>query len=151
MATGKHIGKVVIKVKDEESEKIVKPAPKFVDAIPRTYMHPDKSYVLVGGLGGFGLELANWLVFRGATKIVLTSRSGIKTGYQALCVRRWQQGGVEVLTSTADCTTIAGTEQLLKEANSLGPVGGIFNLAAVSNPYSKAGIFQGNVFLMIFR
>lgn len=86
----------------------------------------------IGGLGGFGLELANWLVFRGATKIVLTSRSGIKTGYQALCVRRWQQGGVKVFVSTADCSTIAGTEQLLKEANALGPVGGIFNLAAVS-------------------
>lgn len=131
MATGKHIGKVVLKVRDEESKKAIKPVTKYVDAIPRTYMHPDKSYVLVGGLGGFGLELANWLVFRGATKIVLTSRSGIKTGYQALCVRRWQQGGVKVFVSTADCATVAGTEQLLREANALGPVGGIFNLAAV--------------------
>lgn len=50
MATGKHIGKVVIKVRDEESQKVVKPSPKLVDAIPRTYMHPDKSYVLVGEL-----------------------------------------------------------------------------------------------------
>ncbi|XP_065226660.1 fatty acid synthase-like [Planococcus citri] len=131
MATGKHIGKVVLKVKEEESQKVIKPAAKYVDAIPRTYMHPDKSYILVGGLGGFGLELANWLVLRGAKKIVLTSRSGIKTGYQALCVRRWQQAGTQVFVSTADCVTIAGTEQLLKEANSLGPVGGIFNLAAV--------------------
>lgn len=86
----------------------------------------------IGGLGGFGLELANWLVFRGATKIVLTSRSGITTGYQAFCVRRWEESKVKVLISTADCTTMAGTEKLLKEASSLGPVGGIFNLAAVS-------------------
>ena len=48
MATGKHIGKVVLKVRDEESQKAIKPATKYVDAIPRTYMHPDKSYVLVG-------------------------------------------------------------------------------------------------------
>lgn len=48
MATGKHIGKVVVKVRDEENVKICKPATKFVNAIPRTYMNPDKSYILVG-------------------------------------------------------------------------------------------------------
>ena len=53
MASGKHIGKVVIKVRDEEKQKIVQPASKLVNAISRTYMHKDKSYVLVGGLGGW--------------------------------------------------------------------------------------------------
>lgn len=48
IATGKHIGKVVIKVRDEEPAKVTKPATKLVSAIPKTYMHPDKSYVLVG-------------------------------------------------------------------------------------------------------
>lgn len=94
-------------------------------------MNPDKSYILVGGLGGFGLELADWMVKRGATKIVLTSRSGIKTGYQALCVRRWQDSKVQVVVSTADVTTLKGAEQLISEAKKLGPVGGIFNLAVV--------------------
>jgi len=37
-----------------------------LSAIPRTVCHPHKSHVLVGGLGGFGLELAQWLVERGA-------------------------------------------------------------------------------------
>ncbi|XP_044270431.1 fatty acid synthase [Tribolium madens] len=131
MASGKHIGKVVLKIRDEESRKAQRPKPKTVTAIPRTYMDPDKSYVLVGGLGGFGLELANWLITRGATKIVLTSRSGIKTGYQSLCVRRWRESGVKVLISTADATSDKGARRLLEEANSLGPVGGIFNLAVV--------------------
>lgn len=131
MASGKHIGKVVLKIRDEESRKAQKPKPKTVTAIPRTYMDPDKSYVLVGGLGGFGLELANWLITRGATKIVLTSRSGVKSGYQSLCVRRWRDSGVNVLISTADATTDKGARRLLDEANSLGPVGGIFNLAVV--------------------
>lgn len=131
MASGKHIGKVLLKVRDEESRKVQRPVPKSVQAIPRTYMDPDKSYVLVGGLGGFGLELANWLILRGATKIVLTSRSGIKTGYQSLCVRRWRESGVNVLISTADATTEKGAKKLLDEANSIGPVGGIFNLAVV--------------------
>lgn len=131
IATGKHIGKVLLKIHDEEPQKLVIPKIKPVSAIPRTYMNPDKSYILAGGLGGFGLELANWLINRGAKKIVLTSRSGIRTGYQSLCVRRWQESKVQVHVSTADITNTKGAEQLIKEANKLGPVGGIFNLAVV--------------------
>lgn len=49
MATGKHIGKVVLKIKDEETEKVVKnPKPSVMEAVPKTYMNPDKSYILVG-------------------------------------------------------------------------------------------------------
>ncbi|KAL3275414.1 hypothetical protein HHI36_020177 [Cryptolaemus montrouzieri] len=131
MASGKHIGKVLLKIRDEESRNALIPKPIIVSAIPRTYMNPDKSYVLVGGLGGFGLELAHWLVNRGATKIVLTSRSGVKTGYQSLCIRRWREKGVNVLVSTEDAAEEKGAKRLLEQANSLGPVGGIFNLAAV--------------------
>ena len=131
MATGKHIGKVLLKIRDEESDKITEPTPKTVASIPRTYMNPDKSYVLVGGLGGFGLELANWMVTRGARYLVLTSRSGIRTGYQAMCIRRWRALGINVTISTDDATTPAGAEKLISLSSKLAPVGGVFNLAAV--------------------
>ena len=48
---------------------------------------PENTYIIVGGLGGFGLELADWLVLRGAKKLVLTSRKGISTGYQSSRIR----------------------------------------------------------------
>ncbi|KAF7386952.1 hypothetical protein HZH66_011404 [Vespula vulgaris] len=133
MATGKHIGKVLLKIREEETQKVVQPFSKTVAAIPRTYMNPDKSYILVGGLGGFGLELANWMITRGAKHVILTSRSGIRTGYQALCVRRWRESGVNIVISTTDVTTLAGAEKLIKESNEIAPVGGIFNLAVVLN------------------
>ncbi|KZC13477.1 PREDICTED: fatty acid synthase [Dufourea novaeangliae] len=132
MATGKHIGKVVLKIRDEEKQKVVSsPAPKIVAAIPRTYMNPEKSYILVGGLGGFGIELADWMITRGAKHVVLTSRSGIRTGYQSMAVRRWRGMGVNIAISTVDVTTLAGARQLLKESSEIAPIGGIFNLAAV--------------------
>uniref|UniRef100_A0A1L8DZ80 Fatty acid synthase n=1 Tax=Nyssomyia neivai TaxID=330878 RepID=A0A1L8DZ80_9DIPT len=138
MASGKHIGKVVIKVRDEEKQKQLIPPPKLISAIPRTYMHKEKTYVIVGGLGGFGLELIHWLISRGAKNIVATSRSGIKTGYQSLMIRRWKEKGVNVVVDKNDVTTQKGAQQLLKEANKLGPVGGIFNLAAVL----RDGLFE---------
>ncbi|KAJ0178567.1 hypothetical protein K1T71_006390 [Dendrolimus kikuchii] len=132
MATGKHIGKVVLRVREEEPRpRSGTPPAKLVSAIPRTYMHPAKTYVLVGGLGGFGLELAQWLVVRGTTRLVFTSRSGVRTGYQSWCIRRWREVGVRVLVSTTDVTKTEGARALLTEAAVLGPVGGVFNLAAV--------------------
>ena len=131
MASGKHIGKVVIKVRDEEQQKTIQPATKLINAISRTYMHKEKSYILVGGLGGFGLELGNWLITRGAKKIILTSRSGVKTGYQSLMVRRWTEKGITVSIDTNDVTTLKGAQQMLRDAARMGPIGGIFNLAAV--------------------
>jgi len=83
-------------------------------------------------LGGFGLELADWLVLRGARKLVLSSRTGIRTGYQSLRVRLWRSYGAKVVISLADITTESGVTDLLLEANRLGQVDAIFNLALVS-------------------
>ncbi|XP_061715319.1 fatty acid synthase-like isoform X2 [Cydia pomonella] len=130
VSTGKHIGKVVIRMREEEpGSKIV--TKQLLPAIPRAYMHPGKSYVLIGGLGGFGLELCEWLISRGARTLILNSRKGVCTGYQSWCIRRWCAAGVCVLVSSADATTEAGARALLQEASLAAPVGGIFNLAAV--------------------
>lgn len=51
-----------------------------VPALRRTYFLSSHAYVITGGLGGFGLELAQWLTEKGARKLVLTSRSGIRNG-----------------------------------------------------------------------
>ncbi len=91
--------------------------------------------IFAGGLGGFGLELADWLVLRGARKLVLSSRTGIRTGYQSLCVRLWRSYGAEVVVSLADITTESGMKDLLSEANRLGQVDAIFNLAMVSDVF----------------
>ncbi|XP_025419053.1 fatty acid synthase-like [Sipha flava] len=131
MGSGKHIGKVILKIRDEEATEVVMPIKKLFTSVPRSYMVPEKSYVLVGGLGGFGLELANWLVTRGAKNLVLTARSGITTGYQASRVSNWKSAGINVLISKSDCSTLNGAQQLINDSNKLGPVGGVFNLAAV--------------------
>ncbi|GFY63851.1 fatty acid synthase [Trichonephila inaurata madagascariensis] len=131
MASGKHIGKVVIKIKEEEPQKKIVPTPIQLKALRRTTCDPDKSYVIIGGLGGFGLELCQWLVERGAKHIVLTSRSGIKTGYQKLCVNRWKQDNINIVVSTLNAAKLDDAKSLLKLAAAIKPVGAIFNLALV--------------------
>lgn len=57
MAAGKHIGKVVIKMR-EDKEPLDKPAL----ALPRYHCFSDRTYVILGGLGGFGLELGKFII-----------------------------------------------------------------------------------------
>ncbi|KAK2504120.1 hypothetical protein MC885_011188 [Smutsia gigantea] len=133
MAQGKHIGKVVIQVREEEQLALLQgPKPTLITAMAKTFCPAHKSYIVAGGLGGFGLELAQWLVLRGARNLVLTSRSGIRTGYQAKQVRELRRQGVRVLVSTSNASSLDGAQALVAEATQLGPVGGIFNLAMVS-------------------
>lgn len=103
-----------------------------IPALPRSYCHPMKSYIVTGGLGGFGLELAQWLIDRGAKFLTLTSRSGIRTGYQARKVEKWRRQGISVLVSKHDIVDIRATEELIRETTQMGQVGGLFHLAMVS-------------------
>lgn len=128
MAQGKHIGKVVLQVRSEDAEAT---SPLSIPAICRTLLPSSHSYIITGGLGGFGLELSEWLIERGARILVLTSRSGIKNGYQEKRVCEWRSRGVDVLVSTSDVGTPDGAERLITEAQERGPVGGVFHLAMV--------------------
>ena len=79
------------------------------------------------------MELADWLVIRGARNLVLSSRKGVTTGYQAMRIRIWRSYGTKVVVSTDNISEKKGVENLLKMANSMGTVSAIFNLAVVSS------------------
>lgn len=139
MASGKHIGKVVVKIRDEEKPQSggakflaqTKASPIKIDALPRTTFHPLKSYIITGGLGGFGLELAYWLVQRGARNLVVTSRTGPRDAFQRLSIERLKQQGAQVQIYTKSVLTPTSAGKLIQAAQEMGPLGGIFNLAMV--------------------
>ncbi|XP_053598737.1 fatty acid synthase [Microplitis demolitor] len=127
MAAGKHIGKVLIKVIDEKNIQNT-----ILPAIPRYNCLQNCSYIILGGLGGFGLELADWLILRGAHNLVLTSRSGLKNGYQRMRVRLWKSYGVKIEIITGkNAANHQDCEDIIKAAENLAPVDGIFNLAVI--------------------
>ncbi|OXU23005.1 hypothetical protein TSAR_015483 [Trichomalopsis sarcophagae] len=127
MAAGKHIGKVIIKVRDEKES-----PNELMLALPRFYCLPDRSYIIFGGLGGFGLELADWLVLRGAKNLVITSRTGIRNGYQKMRVELWRGYGTNVvIVADKDASKRDECQSIIETAAKLGPVDAIFNLAVV--------------------
>ncbi|XP_032662832.1 fatty acid synthase-like [Odontomachus brunneus] len=127
MTTGKHMGKIVLKICDEKK---IEKVPILAD--PRYYCDGEKSYIILGGLGGFGLELADWLILRGARNLILVSRTGVTNGYQRMRIELWKSYGVNVLIITgADAANRKDCEFIIKSAAKQGPVDAIFNLAVV--------------------
>ena len=86
MGSGAHSGKLLIDMKAASSLSV---SPRFITS---------GTHIITGGLGGFGLELAFWLVECGAQEIVLTSRSGVKTGHQAKRLSELQRKNKVVLS-----------------------------------------------------
>lgn len=83
MSTGQHVGKVLIQVRQDVTDELTLP----IRSLPRAYFDADKVYIIPGGLGGFGLELADWMVLRGARTLVLSSRRGVSSAYQMHRIR----------------------------------------------------------------
>jgi NAD(P)-dependent dehydrogenase (short-subunit alcohol dehydrogenase family) len=61
----------------------------------------DATYLITGGLGGLGLEVARWMVERGARHLLLVGRRGA-AGRGAEAVAALEQAGAKVTVAQAD-------------------------------------------------
>ncbi|MGB9308900.1 MAG: type I polyketide synthase [Mycobacterium sp.] len=69
MASGRHTGKIVISIPQHETIEAVASPP------PQPLVSSDGGYLIVGGMGGLGFVVAQWLAEQGAGLIVLNGRS----------------------------------------------------------------------------
>jgi fatty acid synthase len=83
MASGKHTGKILIQLR--ENEKSLETLPISIN--PSIHCFENESFIIVGGLGGIGLELADFLVLRGCKNLVLSSSRGITNSYQSYRIK----------------------------------------------------------------
>ena len=123
MAQGKHIGKVVLSMQDEE----IHVAP----AKPSVSIDAEGTYLITGGAGGLGLSVAQWLVDEGARHLVLLGRSGASTTAQERIDQMIEVGTqVEVIkTDIADEQQIA--DVLANVRQSMPPLRGVIHGAGV--------------------
>lgn len=92
----------------------------------------DATYVITGGLGGFGLALAGWLFKGGARHLVLVGRSGASTDGAARTVEALRERGCEVVVAQSDVTNAEDVTSLFaKIAREMPQVHGIIHAAMV--------------------
>ncbi|TWU19987.1 type I polyketide synthase [Allorhodopirellula heiligendammensis] len=91
----------------------------------------DQGCVLItGGLGGIGLEVANWLAEQGARHLLLSSRSKTPSAAAQTAIARLRQSGVQVSIVAADISTSTGIDAC-RIATSGQPLIGIVHAAGV--------------------
>ncbi|MDE0628792.1 MAG: SDR family NAD(P)-dependent oxidoreductase, partial [Bryobacterales bacterium] len=87
----------------------------------------DRSYLVTGGLGGIGLEVARWLAEAGAGAIVLNGRRQPDTHARAL-ISELRERGAEVRIEIADVTDPDGVAGMLGRTDSeLPPLAGVIH------------------------
>ena len=87
----------------------------------------DRSYLITGGLGGVGLEVARWLAEAGAGSIVLNGRRPADAAATA-AVAEIRQGGTEVRIEIADVTDEEAVAGMLGRIDAeLPPLAGVIH------------------------
>jgi NADPH:quinone reductase-like Zn-dependent oxidoreductase/acyl carrier protein len=125
MAQAKHIGKVVVSLQEQE----VSVAPSSEDEVRFV---EDGTYLITGGLGGFGLVAAKWMVERGARHLALVGRSGASSPEAQAAVEGMRGAGAEVRVAKADVSSpeqLAGVLSDIKA--SMPPLRGVLHAAMV--------------------
>ena len=126
MAQAKHIGKIVLTMHDAAA------APKPAPPKKQIEFSAKASYLITGGLGGFGLAVAKWLVERGAKSLILTGRSGAGTPEAKRAIAELKRLGAGVLVVKADVTDERQVARLFERIRlKLEPLRGIFHAAMV--------------------
>jgi acyl transferase domain-containing protein/NADPH:quinone reductase-like Zn-dependent oxidoreductase/acyl carrier protein len=122
-----HIGKLVVLLDDAETA--VRPLPLRQS---RLSLRGDAAYLVTGGTGGFGLAAARRLARRGAGRLILVSRSGVKDAEAGAVMDAMRNSGVDVVVLKADVSSRRSLARALREATEGDvPLAGVVHAAAV--------------------
>jgi len=124
LAQAKHTGKVVISMHDQ-----VKVTRKAQEPLK---LHHDGTYLITGGLGGFGLAVGQWLVDRGARNLVLAGRHGASSAAAEAAIGAMREAGATVVVAKVDVTKAAQIAAVLADIRqSMPPLRGVIHAAMV--------------------
>ncbi|MFK4271297.1 SDR family NAD(P)-dependent oxidoreductase [Streptomyces milbemycinicus] len=121
----RHIGKIVITFDAMEPVPVRVPRPPVA-------LDPEATYLVTGGLGGFGAATALWLARCGARHLALASRGGSAHPEARTVLDRVAEEGATATAYATDITDPAATRDLLDAIKATGhPLRGVVNAAMV--------------------
>ncbi len=101
------------------------------DSLNQTEMvRSDATYLITGGLGALGLQVAQWLVAQGARHLVLTGRREAAQPTQE-AIERMQQTGTRILIAQSDVSCEADMRQVMEKIETMPPLRGVIHAAGV--------------------
>jgi len=92
----------------------------------------DVTYLITGGMSGFGFELAKWMIRNGACHLALVSRSGARDASILEDIEYLRSIGKQIVDCRADVTSLQDVERIVGEISSdLPPLKGIIHGAMI--------------------
>ena len=128
MQQAKQIGKIVVTYNNAIHAKPTTEIP----VKSTLQLSANASYLVTGGLGGFGLRTAQWLAEKGARHLILISRSGATSEEAKAALADFKAQGIKVKAVACDVTDKTALAALLKQCDAaMPPLKGIVHAAAV--------------------
>ena len=125
MQQSRHIGKVVVSLANAHPT-VEMPAQEQWSASKAS------TWLITGGLSGFGLESARWLVERGASHLVLVSRSGLETPGAQHVLDELSARGIKVQVFSCDITDEKALKHVIDAIKTtMPPLQGVLHAAAL--------------------
>ncbi|MFC3161867.1 type I polyketide synthase [Ciceribacter thiooxidans] len=125
MQNAGHIGKIVVLPPKDGIDHVAAKAPRTMK------VDPQGAHLVVGGIGGFGLVAAEWLVEKGARTIALCSRRGTADEATAAAISRWTQSGVDVRLFACDVTRESDVKAMLADLRRAAPLKTVIHAAMI--------------------
>ncbi|MEZ2625120.1 SDR family NAD(P)-dependent oxidoreductase [Paenalcaligenes hominis] len=126
MQQARQIGKIVVTY--EQPLRHVH-APALTNTLQ---LRADATYVITGGLGGFGLRTAQWLVEKGAQHLLLLSRRGASSEEATQALADFKAQGINAQALACDVTQATDVAAAFAYAAAhLPPIKGIIHAATV--------------------
>ncbi len=127
MAQRKNVGKVLVSLSGSSQ-----PADGSAE-MPGTAIQPEATYLITGGMGALGLELAEWLAAQGATHLALLGRRAASESAERV-IQRLRQAGTTVEVIRADVASAKQLDAALEQIKvQLPPLRGVIHAAGVLN------------------
>ncbi|MCJ1385150.1 hypothetical protein MMC17_008269 [Xylographa soralifera] len=123
MQKGQHVGKIVVRFPEDVEE--LKATTHRKDLVLRS----DRSYLLIGGLGGLGRSIATWLVENGARHIVFFSRSAGSTTSEDPYINELKAQGCSVQTFSGSVSKLEDVKRVI--ASTAKPIAGVLQASMV--------------------
>lgn len=93
---------------------------------------PDESYLVVGGGGGIGRSIIQWMSRRGAKNIIIMSRRGLQSQRVRDLESEMQLKGTRLVVFKGDVADASSLENVIEEsAKILPPIKGVIHSAMV--------------------
>jgi len=127
MQQGKHQGKIIIAMNSRDYSQI-----EGYSQITPTAQIYTGTYLITGGMGAIGLQVAEWLITKGVNNLVLMGRSDVKPELQAHLQKLCQNAQVTIINT--DVTDRGQLTQALDEIElTLPPLRGVIHCAGVTS------------------